>query len=184
MKHTQLSTKRSNFKVAIIVAFLVAACVAGGTVFALSTFNNNPKEEETPTVSTTPPDAQPEQSPIPMTSDDPSEARPLQYEGENPNTLETLTGVISFSGSDSEKYMLRLNIDQALASGVCRLSLSSINGGSYVAEANIIPTGSAYSSCEGFDIPLRSLSGSNEWSVEITIESDNKTGKITGDIKL
>ena len=106
-----------------------------------------------------------------------------QYEGENPNTLHELTGVINYSAVAGENYTIRVSIDQTLGSGTCKLTMTA-DANTYTAEAPIIQSGSTTSSCEGFDIPLTELSASKKWSINIAISSGDKTGLIVGEANL
>lgn len=172
MKTHQLSTK-----LIVPVALIAVACIAGGTVFAISTFN---KKDGSETAQEQP--AEDDGSAVPETVLEVSEetGTPVQYGGDDPNIKEELTGSISQTSLDGDKLLIRLNIDQTLSSGTCKLSMTSPENGSYSAEAKIIPTGSAYSSCEGFDVPLEELKGSSSWLIEVTVESDGKSGIISG----
>lgn len=185
MTTNMLSTKRRRSKRPYIIAtVLILACVAGGTAFALSVINKpNPKEETTSEEESTPTDSTEGTSdgdiaPAGVSGEDKFNEIP-QYEGEDPNTLEELTGSLTFAQVSDNNLVIRVNIDQYLTSGTCSLSLS--NG--YAAEAAIIPTGSIYSSCEGFDIPVSSLP-SGTLNINIRLSSDGKTGTITGSVNL
>lgn len=174
MKTHQLSTK-----LIVPVALIAVACIAGGTVFAISTFN---KKDDSETAQEQP--AEDDGSAVPETvlevSEEEGSGTPIQYGGDDPNIKEELTGSISQTSLDGDKLLIRLNIDQTLSSGTCKLSMTSPEGGSYSATASIISTGSSYSSCEGFDVPLDSLKGSSNWLIEVSIESGDKIGKISG----
>ena len=105
----------------------------------------------------------------------------IQNEGENPNTLESLTGSITTARVSGQKVIIRINLDQYLSSGVCSLVM---NNGSktYSATANIINSAST-STCEGFDVPVSELS-SGTWLISIGLSSGGKTGNITGEVSL
>lgn len=107
---------------------------------------------------------------------------PIQNEGENPNNKDSLTGAITMAEPSGQILRIRLNIDQYLATGTCKLTLYSDNGKSFTDSAAIIPTAST-SSCEGFDINLSNLS-SGHWYISIDLASDNKTGTITGEVNI
>ena len=99
---------------------------------------------------------------------------PPQYEGEDINKLNRLTGVINYKGINSDKLMLRLTIDQLLHSGNCQLTITSTSGKTVAKTANIEP-GPSSSSCRGFDIPLDQLE-KGEHKIKIEVTADNKTG--------
>ncbi|MBQ3348008.1 hypothetical protein IJG90_00585 [Candidatus Saccharibacteria bacterium] len=106
----------------------------------------------------------------------------VQYEGEDPNTKEQLTGVITYAGVSGEYLMIRVNIDQYLAGGTCILRL--MNGGSevYSDTAGIVDA-AATATCEGFNVPVAELLGGN-LGVVIEVSSGEKSGKITGEVSL
>ncbi len=97
------------------------------------------------------------------------------YEGDNPNDKEELTGNITAARTSGENYIIRVNIDQFITSGTCNLVLEK-DGKSYSDQANISSLTSA-STCEGFDIPTSELE-SGEWKLTINLSSEGKTGKI------
>ncbi|MBQ6605763.1 hypothetical protein IJH66_02135 [Candidatus Saccharibacteria bacterium] len=115
-------------------------------------------------------------------SSEPSDNKtPEQYEGENPNSSASLTGALTASYVSGNSLVLRVNIDQYLTSGTCTLRLE--NSGSVVEKtAAILPTAST-SSCEGFDVPVSELS-SGSWTIKISLSSAEKTGEITGEVKI
>lgn len=104
-----------------------------------------------------------------------------QYEGENPNQSESLTGNITYAGIVNKKVIIRVNIDQFLNSGTCTLIMRK-GDMSYSEKANIIESAST-STCKGFDIPTDKFN-SGDWSIEIKMQSGDKTGLIGGSIKL
>ena len=104
---------------------------------------------------------------------------PVQYDGENPNSFDSLTGNITYVGFSGEKFMIRISIDQYLSSGTCSLTISD-GDNSFEETATIIPEAST-STCEGFDIPKSDLSlVSDNIEILINISSGDKTGTITG----
>lgn len=105
----------------------------------------------------------------------------IQNDGEDPNKSEELTGTLITANISGDKLVVRVNIDQFLTSGKCTLSLKSATS-TVEKEANII-TSASTSTCEGFDIPINELS-SGKWNIEILLNSNSKTGKITGEIDI
>ena len=115
-------------------------------------------------------------------SSEPSDNKtPVQNEGDDPNTLEELTGYITSANKVGNTLVLRININQYLSSGTCTLNLEK-NGAVVEKTAAIFPTAST-SSCEGFDVPMSELSEGN-WKVTISLSANGKTGTITGSTKL
>lgn len=106
---------------------------------------------------------------------------PIQYEGEDPNDLETITGTITTARVSGSVVLIRVNIDQYLASGACTINLTS-NDDVYT-ETVKINVAAATSTCEGFSIPLSSLK-SGTWNIDIAVSSDDKQGKISGKIQI
>lgn len=110
------------------------------------------------------------------------EKKVAQYEGEDPNKAEGLSGAVTYAGVFSEKLMIRVNIDQYLQSGNCQLILKKDGVDIYGDVANI--TGSASTAtCEGFDVPVSGLSAGN-YSIEIILKSDEKSGVIRGEVDI
>ena len=103
------------------------------------------------------------------------------YEGENTNTSQTLTGVINYAGVANDILMIRTTINQALSSGTCRLALS--NGSATVTRDSNIALNPSSSTCEGFDVPISEL-GSGNWTITITVTSDNRSGELKGNVTI
>ena len=179
-------TKKTKKIIPIIIIF---ATICVGTFFALRFFSktNEPSErivEKSTENSTDISTETVENSTKEDTEEEEKvEKKPeiIQNDGEDPNQLEELTGNLTTSHVSEDKLILRVNIDQFLATGKCFLQLNS--GTSTVEkEANIISSAST-STCEGFDIPINELK-SGKWSIEISLDSNNKTGKITGEVDI
>lgn len=110
------------------------------------------------------------------------EKKVSQYEGEDPNKAEELTGVITYAGLSGDKLMIRVNIDQFLNSGECRLGLRQAGATVYNASARVVDNVTT-STCEGFDIPVSEL-GVGNTQIIIMVQSGEKTGMITGEATL
>lgn len=106
---------------------------------------------------------------------------PAQYDGEDPNTLDELTGYISYDAINYDHYSIRMTINQFLTSGTCDLTMTS--GDRTVTGSAPIIASASTSTCEGFDIPLSELP-SGDWHVTIKLSSDGKQGAITGDVSV
>lgn len=99
---------------------------------------------------------------------------PKQYEGSNPNTSSTLTGIINYKSVANGSLTLRITIDQSLTSGTCILKLTS--AGSYTVTKNTsVISNPSSSACDGFSIPVSELF-SGQWNIEVTVTSGNRTG--------
>jgi hypothetical protein len=105
-----------------------------------------------------------------------------QYEGDDPNMAEELTGAITYAGVVGDKLMIRVNIDQFLTSGECKLGLRRGGANIYNLSARIVDNVST-STCEGFDVPISEL-GAGNVQIVITVQSGEKTGTIEGEVTI
>lgn len=105
-----------------------------------------------------------------------------QYDGEDPNGSDELSGVITYAEVNGEYLTIRMNIDQYLDSGECRLDL--MRGGSIVHEEVTEIVGNvSTASCAGFDVPI-SIVGGGVVDIEIHLESDGKMGVVRGEANI
>lgn len=102
------------------------------------------------------------------------------YDGENPNQGGSLTGVVTRAESIGEQLVIRVNIDQYLGEGECRLNLKSGDEVVYSDMANIVGS-AATATCEGFDVPVADIGGGS-FAIEIVVNSGDKTGVISGEV--
>ena len=108
---------------------------------------------------------------------------PEKYEGQDVNKLEKLTGAITYSAKTTDKYRIRVNIDQFLKlPGTCMLSVISASKVVYTDYVNIVSNPSS-GSCDGFDIPLTKLSP-GEYNIKIEVNANQKTGIIEGKVTI
>lgn len=106
-----------------------------------------------------------------------------QYEGEDPNSNTELTGVVTYAGVVGNRLSIRVNINQYLSGGICKLRLVFEGDiAAYSDEASIVSSAST-STCEGFDIPLSKLS-SGEYDIYIDLDANGKKGVITGEVNI
>lgn len=105
-----------------------------------------------------------------------------QYDGDDPNEKDQLTGVITYAGVLNQNLVIRVNIDQYVASGKCTLALRREGATIYSAEAPIVDSAST-STCEGFDISVKALDP-GPTNIIIYINGDGKTGELTKEINL
>lgn len=110
------------------------------------------------------------------------EQKAPQYEGESPNKSETLTGLITYADVKDGELIIRVNIDQFLQSGNCNLTLSR-NGATYYSRSVGIVESVTTSTCDGFNIPISGFPSGN-LQVEINLDSEGKSGKIEGRVKI
>lgn len=157
-------------------------------VFKPINFQNQPstqkeessiKSSNSPDVKSSNPEAESPDEEIKSTT---SDGTPLRNEGKDPNSSDILTGAITYTGVSDDKLAIRLNIDQYLTTGTCRLTMTSASGNTYTHEAKIIPSVSS-ATCDGFDIPTYEI-GMEDYSIQVHLESAEKTGTITGEVNL
>ncbi|MBQ3280673.1 hypothetical protein IJG92_03420 [Candidatus Saccharibacteria bacterium] len=110
------------------------------------------------------------------------EQKAPQYDGESPNKSETLTGLITYADVKDGELIIRVNIDQFLQSGDCNLTLSK-NGVTHYSQSVGIVESVTTSTCDGFKISTSELPSGN-LQVEINLDSDGKSGKIEGRVKI
>ena len=110
------------------------------------------------------------------------EQKAPQYEGESPNKSEALTGLITYADVIDDELVIRVNIDQFLQSGSCNLTISR-NGVTYYSRSVGIMESVTTSTCDGYKIPVSELS-KGDFVVDINLDSDGKSGKITGRVRL
>ena len=105
-----------------------------------------------------------------------------QYEGEDPNVADDLTGVVTYAGVSGNELIIRVNIDQYLAEGSCRLTLLQDGAVVYNDTAEIIDSAST-ATCAGFNVPVTNL-GSGETGIRIELDASGKRGVIAGEVEL
>ena len=106
---------------------------------------------------------------------------PEQYEGQDVNQLNKLTGTITYSEKSGDKYRIRVNINQFLKlPGTCKLTVTSASTIVHTQTVSIISNPSS-GSCEGFDIPLSGIP-SGDLNIKIEVNANQKTGLIEGRI--
>ena len=108
-----------------------------------------------------------------------NQQKPVQYEGDDPNKSEELTGVVTYAGVNDGVLMVRVNIDQYITEGVCDLTLERSGDTIYNSIVSLIGDVSA-STCEGFDIPVGGLGG-GKTNIIINLNADGRTGTIRGE---
>ena len=105
-----------------------------------------------------------------------------QYDGEDPNKAETLSGVVTYAGVSGDKLMIRVNIDQYLEGGECRLTLSRGGVSIYSGIANVVGNAST-ATCEGFDVSISELGG-GVTEINISVDSGERSGTIRGEVSI
>ena len=176
--------KRKNGK--IIFGILIIAAL-GVSAFVAYEYFLKPKEADkpaepsqivTPTPVETPNDQGRGENP-----EQPLEKEPVvQYDGDNPNTNASLTGVVTYAGATANNIIIRVNIDQYIDGGTCKLNLSQNGTVVYTAISNLIADVTT-ATCDGFNLS-RSVVGSGNFGISIELNSGNKSGIIGGELNL
>ena len=106
----------------------------------------------------------------------------VQYDGEDPNESEDITGVITYAAVSGDNLLVRVNIDQYLNSGSCELIISKSGEEVYTDTAEVVDS-AATSTCEGFNVPLSALP-KGELAISVRLDADQKQGNITGEVTI
>lgn len=160
----------------IVVAIIIAVVI----VVVNNNVKNDNQEEETVKVEELTEEKKKEKE---ETTEPEVKKEPVsQYDGDDPNAAESLTGVVSYAGANGSNLIVRANIDQYLASGTCTLNLSR-NGTIIYSETVGIEASVATSTCNGFSV-MTSQIGGGYVNIEINLNSDGKYGKIVGGVDI
>lgn len=119
----------------------------------------------------------------PVNAENPPD-KSIQYEGENPNQLDELTGSITRRSISRGTLTVVASIDQYLSSdSSCRLVLKDASG-TEVSNVYSLPVEAeaTSSACGPFTVPVSQLSGT--YTIDITIVSPDKSGHIITDINI
>lgn len=105
----------------------------------------------------------------------------MQYEGDNPNELDYLTGLITYTEVKNGSLVAMVSIDQYLSDGVC---VASLKNGSYTVTSveELVEADASTSHC-AIEVNLAGING-GKYQLEVVISSGNKTGTLTSDIEL
>lgn len=109
----------------------------------------------------------------------------VQYEGEDPNNSEKLTGVVTYTGrigGEGSDIQILTNIDQFLSGGTCEITISQNGKTVYSGNSGIQP-GVSTSSCDGFVVPGSAI-GNGAAQININLSSGDRTGTITTEVTL
>ncbi len=169
--------QKKSLKKALLIAG-IAILVVGGGVYAYYATRPSDDKRSTETSNNDTPKTNDEtdktnDKTTPTTLGEDGKDTPKQYEGDSPNTSNSLTGVINYKSVVDGNLTLRVTIDQSLTSGTCSLKLTS--AGKTVTRSASIITNPSSSTCEGFSVPVSELS-SGQWTIEITVTSGGRTG--------
>lgn len=172
-QHRRSSIKRRPLLIILILFAILLLSLGAAKLIMLFSQNNQ--------VADLSPDPEPAVQPLAETTQGDTKT-PRQYEGEDANQLDHLTGYFSTVDFSDGVLTLRVVINQFIQSGTCSLTLSHSSGSSVTKTAKII-TNPSTSTCEGFDIPANELTA-GKYQLSLKIDSSNKTGTITGEVNI
>lgn len=163
-----------------ILILLVAACVIVYLVW--DNYFNDDKDKSGVEETAISEEEKPEEETEPIEEQEIVEKEEtIQYEGENPNSANELSGVVTYAGAVDNKLMIRVNINQYLSGGSCSLRLLFEGDVNMYGEVVEIVDSASTSTCAGFDVPLEKLS-SGHYLIIINVASGDKTGVINGEV--
>ena len=184
--------KRKNWLKYIIVLVLAAVLLYAGFLVWKEFFREEPEvilpTEESPTVAPTVPE---EEKPVEEDGGDAAvedegvvgKEEVVQFEGANPNKGNEITGAITRAEVSGENLVVRVNINQDLTGGECRLEALKDGSVIYTEKVVVFQSGAKTASCQGFDIATSKLGG-GKINIKITVTAGGKTGIIEGEANL
>ena len=163
----------------VVVIFVVAAV----TAFLIWNNNFREKKDDRIYIDSLQEDRKKESDNKKEDEDEPEDEKKVkQYEGEDPNKGESLTGAVTYAGVEGDNLVIRVNIDQYLYDGKCLLGLFKGDEKIYSAEAGIT-TAATTATCEGFNVPVSEL-GNGGFETVIDLNSGEKAGIINGKVEI
>lgn len=182
-----MAQKRKRSKKWIYYLFMLVLLIAAGVVVYLvwdNYFNDKKTEDRKEQAVVEEAKSETKEDTVANNSSDPEtdDKKPVQYEGEDPNEAEELSGSITYAGLINDRITVRVNIDQYLNEGKCVIHLINNGVESYSEAANIVSS-AATSTCEGFDISAASFT-SGKYEILIDLSSGEKKGTIRGEINI
>ncbi len=105
----------------------------------------------------------------------------VQYEGENPNELDHLTGLVTYTEVKDGTLAAMVSIDQYLAGGTCTANLKS-NGQIVASAEQAIEADASTSHCGPITINLAGVSG-GKYQLEVIFSSGGKTGTAVSNVE-
>lgn len=202
----EIKNKKQTNKIGVYVVIIVALVLAGcAGVFAyknLTNSNDSPTEEpsvtkeeednkkDTPEKESTDSVDETGEEKTESTEtpdDDPTNGgkTPIQHEGENPQTSESLTGVINIFTKTEDSIVIRTTVNQYISDADARCDLvltNNSNGATYNYWSDVV-TAPQTSACYGWDIPLSDLGGNptGSWTAKVTMTGGGRTGTFTSE---
>ena len=145
--------------------------------------DDKPQEtQETEQITEKKPDDEVVQGDDKNSNEDGDDKKVIQYEGEDPNTQDELSGSVTYAGKLNENISVRVNIDQFLNEGSCKLSILSNSETIYEENAQVVSSAST-STCDGFDFSSSAFAPGN-YNIIIRIISGEKSGSIKGTLEI
>ena len=178
-KQKNKKTKKIFYWVFMLVLLIAAAVV---TYLVWDNYFNDKKDEtetsETSTEEKKVEEKSSEKTDEKLTSESPEKEKVVQYDGNDPNEAQGLSGAITYAAVSGANFMVRVNIDQYVTSGSCELVLKRNGTTIYNNKVNIVGSAST-ATCEGFDVPVSQLGG-GVVEININLSADGKSGTIRG----
>ncbi len=104
------------------------------------------------------------------------------YEGEDPNELENITGVVNFAGISEGYFTITATLDQELGgSGNCKFTISG-NADAVITSSVATAAGPTTSFCT-YSTPASGIS-SGRYTISIEVTASGKKGIITGEVSI
>lgn len=104
------------------------------------------------------------------------------YEGEDPNKLEQITGVINFAGISESNFTVTAALDQELGdSGLCKFSILR-NSETVIISNTATAAGPTTSFCT-YSTPASGIS-SGKYTINIEVTANGKKGTIAGEVSI
>lgn len=179
---------RHSWWAAVLLILLIIAIILG-IIFIVKPINPtvaDPLQPESSPSTTEPSASTPDENipdPTPTSAPEAPESKTPHYEGQNPNTLHELTGIIATAYVENGSLKVIATINQYLQSdGTCTLTLTSASGATYTATAPATPDVTS-SICGMLEIPAANLRP-GKYQASIKLEADGKTGFIEKEIEL
>jgi len=170
--------------IVIILCLIMIIAIAVAVVLAVKLVSGD--KEQTGETTT----KEPESGLVYRESDDEDEENDLppedqkvitQYEGGNPNELDHLTGLITYTEIKDDSLIAMVSIDQYLSSGICMASLKS-GDQAVISVEQAIEADASTSHCGPIGISLANVSG-GKYQLEVVISSGGKTGVVTSNVE-
>lgn len=161
-----------------IIIFILLIVIAIALFFFLKTTQSDHPAESTVPVNAPSDD----QIDSPAVENPPDKA--VQFEGDDPNKLEELTGSITRRSISGGELTVVASIDQYLSSdSTCHLVLKDANGAEIRSTDSLSVEAEATSSaCGPLTVSVAQLSGA--YTIEVVIISPDKSGRITTEINI